>query len=295
MKNSGIQWTHHTHNPWWGCAHKSPGCINCYAEAQADGWLKKGIWGPNAPRRFFEQKHHDKPYGWNNAAFLAGRRERVFCASMSDVFEDRTDLDYERLRLFNTIRQTPQLDWLLLTKRPELVRQLLQTAQNMAFSCMQSNHPQFGSGIFSWLQGWLNHSSIPQNVWIGSTVEDQRRADERLQILNELPAKHHFVSYEPALEQVDFHFEDFGNIDWLICGGESGRKARPFRAEWAHHAMFQAHKNNVPFFMKQMGENAAAEAGGQLVQIKTKSKKGGDLEDLPMSLQCRQFPHGVAA
>ena len=121
-KTTGISWTDHTFNPWWGCVKVSPGCQRCYAET----WDKAkggGIshWGPTAPRRFFGDKHWAEPLAWNRAAERDGVRRRVLCGSMCDVFEHRPDLGDHRFCLYSLIEQTPMLDWLLLTKRPENV------------------------------------------------------------------------------------------------------------------------------------------------------------------------------
>lgn len=119
-KNSRIEWTTHTFNPWWGCVKVSPACKHCYAES----WAKRvgsNVWGIKAERRFFGDKHWSEPVKWNAAAAASGMRARVFCASMADVFEDRRDLDVHRIRLWKLIEATPRLDWLLLTKRPEIV------------------------------------------------------------------------------------------------------------------------------------------------------------------------------
>lgn len=114
--DSKIQWTHHTFNPWWGCARVSPGCEHCYAERDAARWGTK--WGVNAERRFFGDKHWAEPLKWNRAAGKARETRRVFCASMADVFEDREDLAPHRARLYKLIESTPCLVWQLLTKRP---------------------------------------------------------------------------------------------------------------------------------------------------------------------------------
>src|SRR5205807_955498 len=119
-KNSTIEWTHHTFNPWWGCKKVSPACDNCYAEL----WAKRmgqNLWGAKAPRRFFGEAHWREPLRWNEEARVAGNRERVFCASMADIFERRAVLNDERMRLWRLIEQTPNLDWLLLTKRPQQI------------------------------------------------------------------------------------------------------------------------------------------------------------------------------
>jgi protein gp37 len=119
-KDSTIEWTHHTFNPWWGCTKVSPGCKHCYAEA----WAKRvgqDVWGARAPRRELSEAYWRQPLAWNAKALRTGKRTRVFCASMADVFEDRRDLDARRERLWRLINDTPRLDWLLLTKRPQIL------------------------------------------------------------------------------------------------------------------------------------------------------------------------------
>ncbi len=119
-QNSKIEWTHHTFNPWWGCVKVSPACKNCYAQAWANR-LGMNLWGGKATRRFFSDQHWKEPLKWNRDAEVSGERHRVFCASMADVFERRAELNQWRERLWRLIEQTPFLDWLLLTKRPESV------------------------------------------------------------------------------------------------------------------------------------------------------------------------------
>jgi len=117
-KHSAIEWTDHTFNPWWGCTKVSTACANCYAET----WAKRvgqSIWSSDSPRRFFSDQHWKAPILWNRECEKDGIRRRVFCASMADVFEARHDLNPWRDRLWKLIADTPMLDWLLLTKRPE--------------------------------------------------------------------------------------------------------------------------------------------------------------------------------
>ena len=119
-ENSKIEWTEHTFNPWWGCTKVSPACDNCYAEA----WAKRtghSVWGAKADRRLLSDSHWKNPIRWNEISRETGIRARVFCASMADVFEWKTGLSSLRDRLWSLIEQTPDLDWLLLTKRPHLV------------------------------------------------------------------------------------------------------------------------------------------------------------------------------
>src|SRR5262245_52074261 len=174
-KDSGIEWTHHTFNPWWGCMKVSPGCEHCYAETFSIRVGKK-VWGPKADRRFFGDAHWAEPLKWNAVAARAGERHRVFCASMADVFEDRRELDGHRARLWRLIAATPHLDWLLLTKRPENLARML-----------------------PWYSHWENRVAFEPdepwpNVWLGTTVEDQQRADERIPHLLRSPAAVRFLS-----------------------------------------------------------------------------------------------------
>lgn len=276
-KDSKIGWTHHTFNPWWGCQKVSPGCANCYAE----GLSKRAgfsIWGneETTTRRFFGAKHWAEPFKWNDVAVEAGERRRVFCASMADVGEDRADLVEHRRALSMLIEETPSLDWLLLTKRPE----------NMVRLFARWN----GAG------GW------PSNVWVGTSVENQEQADKRVPHLLKIPAAIRFLSCEPLLGPVDLTSIPFGDgsstdrlnslsgmvwrededlmseeshIDWLIVGGESGRHARPMDITWAEDLHEQAVVHGTKFFMKQLGGV---------------HDKRADMELFPETLRVRQYP-----
>ena len=244
-RNSSIEWTDHTFNPWWGCARVSPGCENCYAET----WAKRvgaKIWGTAAERRFFTDKHWREPLKWNHEAEVEDVRRRVFCASMADVFEGRADLDAARSRLWELIGATKHLDWLLLTKRPENIKRMAPWAR------------------------W------PTNVWIGTTVEDQKRAELRLPYLLEVPATKRFLSCEPLIAPVNldpwlstksgFSF----TIDWVIAGGESGAHARPMLPSWARTLRDQCKQAGVPFHFKQWGHWAPVDEN--VIQNKSDNK-----------------------
>ena len=212
----------------------SPGCQNCYAEV----WAKRvgeNIWGPREERRFFTDKHWSEPLRWNADAAMQQKRKRVFCASMADVFELRSDLDLWRSRLWALIDRTPWLDWLLLTKRPQNI----------------------GKKV-PWRKKW------PANVWLGTTIEDQKRAEERLPALLQFPARFRFLSCEPLLGHVDLtpwtgkwslprH-----RIDWVIAGGESGPNARAMLPGWAISLRDQCNRFGIPFHFKQWGHWAPA-------------------------------------
>jgi protein gp37 len=223
-KDSKIEWTTHTFNPWWGCTKVSEACKHCYAES----WAKrvgKDVWGPSVERRMFGDDHWRQPLRWNSEAAKAEHRPRVFCASMADVFEERSELDATRLRLWDLIEATPHLDWLLLTKRPQNVLERTR-----------------------WGSDW------PTNVWIGTTVELQKRADELLPELARIPAKVRFISAEPLLGPIDLSPWLGSSVDWVITGGESGPKARPASPNWFRSLMIQCMERDVPFHFKQWGD-----------------------------------------
>lgn len=280
-----IAWCDHTFNPWWGCQRVSPGCENCYAETFAKRVGLK-VWGPTSERRFFGEKHWREPLKWDRAARAEGRRHRVFCASMADVFEDRRDLDGERERLWELIAQTPWLDWLLLTKRPENIARMVPWLQRIA--------P---------LEPW-------PNVWLGTTCEDDRRARERVPELLRVPAAIRFISYEPALGPVDWvdvigqaalDLDMLGAraIDWIIVGGESGPHARPFDLTWAENTLAQCKAAGVACFVKQLGAwrqprriprpDYGADAYS-LELLTLRDRKGGDWSEWPADLRVREFP-----
>jgi protein gp37 len=240
-KNSQIEWTHHTFNPWWGCAKVSPACQNCYAEL----WAKRmgqHLWGARSARRFFGDTHWREPLIWNEEARMARERNRVFCASMADVFESRTELNAQRQRLWELIRSTPWLDWLLLTKRPQNIGEMV-----------------------PWSAG-----TWPQNVWLGTTVENQQCAKERLPHLLQHTAAVRFLSCEPLLGAIDlsqwFRRPGLERIDWVIAGGESGPGARPMHPDWAKNLLKQCLKADVAFHFKQWGHWVPAEIAEQTVK-----------------------------
>jgi protein gp37 len=245
-----ISWCDHTFNCWWGCSHVSPGCSNCYAET----WSKRlglDVFGKLGERRFFGDKHWAEPLRWNAKAEASGAPKLVFCASMADVFEPHPAVHDSRERLWGLIEETPHLRWLLLTKRPENIARMVPPA-------------------------WLEKP--PCSVWYGTSVEDQRRADERIPVLLEVPAVVRFLSCEPLLGPVSlgrFIYADVSEFsgqalndgaaeasvllrsprpDWVIVGGESGRRARPMHPDWARALRDQCVGTGTPFHFKQFGE-----------------------------------------
>lgn len=269
--NSAIEWTTHTFNPWWGCVRISPGCRNCYADDLAHRWGKE-LWRRKGDRQIMADPYWRKPLKWNRDAEAAGEPAMVFCASMADVFEahpvaeTRAVQDIARARLWDLIERTPWLRWQLLTKRPENVAEMV-----------------------PWSDDW------PNGAWLGASVEDQRRADERVRSLLAVPAKTHFLSCEPLLGPVDLTSwldpsllclsgcanlptgsreqcsvscrqlgGTMGMISWCIVGGESGPRARPMHPDWARSLRDQCRHAYVPFLFKQWGGRTPKAGGREL-------------------------------
>ena len=248
------------------------------------GRMKLPLWGPKAPRQVTSDANWRKPLKWNRDAAKAGVRARVFCASLADVFEDRPELVAPRARLWRLIGETPMLDWLLLTKRPENVDRLA-----------------YAAGLHAWDGGGPDAPTWPANVWLGTTAEDQRRADERISTLLSIhgPAVQ-FVSYEPALGPVDFfaflktplrdeslaalQSPPMPGLDWIIVGGESGPGARSFNPNWAREVVNQTRGTGCAVFVKQMGDNVLNFADVPL------SRKGGNPAEWPVELRVREWP-----
>jgi len=229
-----IEWCDHTFNPWWGCSQVSPGCDHCYAKALAERFRPgRKIWNTD-DRLIFGMQHWEEPLRWNQRAWARGRSESVFVGSMCDVFDPDGPKD-QREGLWNLIADTPYLDWLLLTKRPDspLVREVRAS-------------------------DWTNLS-------VGVTVESQAYID-RIGKLLEIPARSYFVSFEPLLGAIDlrsragrahwFDYIEIGphthrKINWAIVGGESGPGARPMDADWVRTLRDDCVRVRMPFFFKQ--------------------------------------------
>jgi len=216
-----ISWADSTFNPWIGCQKVSAGCDNCYAETLMDKRYHKVEWGPHGERKRTSDANWKKPRQWAKAARSTGKRPRVFCSSLADVFDNQVHQSW-RSDLFLLIKETPELDWLLLTKRPENITKMLRFNEDM-----------------------------PTNIWFGTTCEDQEHYDRRWPILRQIPAAVHFISYEPAIGPLRLH-NGPGQPDWLICGGESGHGARMMDQNWAATIKHDCETAGVYFFMKQM-------------------------------------------
>jgi len=312
MQNSNIEWTDHTFNGWIGCTKVSTECLNCYAETFNERF-GGGNWGKGAPRRRTSEDNWRGPINWNRTAARypfrcpvhgpclyedcpscehsnLPNRPRVFCASMADWLDEEVDKNI-RADLLNLIDKTRNLDWLLLSKRPQSWYKLLADAVPKIFS-REDMVPQ-------WLEG-----NPPPHVWMGASAGNQKYADERIPELVRIPARVRFLSVEPMLGPIDLAAAAFNGADsfgsmpgihWVIFGGESGPGARPCNVEWIRDGVRQCRAAGVAPFVKQLGSNRhdngksihsdfARERGAWM------DKKGGDPLEWPADLRVREFP-----
>lgn len=253
MGETSIEWTDKTWNPVRGCSRVSPGCVNCYAERQAARFA-----GESGPFHGFVTRVNGHP-AWTGKVELIDKHledpvrwkqpKRIFVNSMSDLFHE--GLPPQAIKdVFDVMRRAHWHQYQILTKRAARMLTVLR---------------------------YLEIDPLP-NVWLGVSVEDQQRADERIPLLLQTPAAVRFVSYEPALGPVDFcnlpsasgigrYLDALSNagvdpgalipnkLDWIIIGGESGPNARPFDIEWARNTVAQCKSAGVACFVKQLGAN----------------------------------------
>jgi len=224
-ENSAISWTDHSFNPWWGCLRVGPGCDNCYA-ADLDKRTGGNYWdGETLPRRTLPA-NWNKPRIWNRKAQAAGVRAKVFCASMADVFDNRVPPEW-RADLWALVKETPFLDWIIVTKRAGNVVDMLRP---------------------DW-QGFEESDDFP-NVWILATVVNQLEADRDIPKLWDAPAYIRGLSVEPQLGPIVLLPEWLRWLSWVIVGAESGPNRRAFHEDWVRMLRDQC-AGNVPFFYKQ--------------------------------------------
>jgi protein gp37 len=295
-EKTAIAWTDSTHNFWRGCTKISPGCANCYAEKLVTTRLQ-GEWGKGKPR--VRLKDFDRPIGWNKKPWICNdcveafpdgqiqihrhgnkegqfHRRRVFSLSLGDIGDAEVPIE-----LFNEamiiVDKCRNLTWQLLTKRP-------------ADFQARWNEVCYHWGRTNW--GRTN-ISLPANVWMGVSVENQARADELIPQLLDIPAKIRFLSIEPMLEEIDLE-QYWPKIDWVIFGGETGPNARPCNIEWIRDGIRQCQSHGVPIFVKQVGSNHIVPNIDRLFiaeHFRTFSdKKGGDMAEWPEDMRIRQFP-----
>lgn len=328
MGLTNIQWCDYTFNAWLGCRKVAPECVNCYIVTTPPFRFRGITHGPQRIRTAESTWKH--PLAWNHKGIMIcpdcradltarlqkgsgvplmvdmckcgsrnppteSRRPRVFCASLSDWLDDE-NMPIEWLRdLLSLIRSTPNLDWLTLTKRPQNWRPRLTAALLAAQDDSGDDQPEW-----EWLEGWLNHDSPPENVWIGVSAG----ADQAAALA--IPARIHFLSCEPMLKPLDRTHS--GKFDWIIFGGESGRGARPFDVVKLNEAMRFCRECKIPIFVKQMGANPrfchdtfpsglrVASGWADHVtfpeghMIKLRDSHGGDMSEWPDHFRVREFP-----
>lgn len=236
MQGSKISWTTNTFNPVLGCVKVSPECLHCYAETLVKNRMGKHLWGPKhkATRQITSDSYWRQPYSWAKAAKASGERARVFCGSLCDWAEDHPVTLSIIPRLWQVIRDTQEwLDWLLLTKRALNIHKRLPN---------------------DWGDGY-------RGVWLGVSI-GLAAYTWRRDALVKIPAKVHFISAEPLLEDLSGVL-DLTGIEWLIVGGESGSGFRPMPHEWARKLLVLARKRNVAYFFKQ-SSGSRTEMGTQL-------------------------------
>lgn len=221
-KYTGIEWTERTWNPTTGCDKVSPGCLHCYAEAITQRFTQ------NFPNGFNLTLHEDRlerPKHWRKPS-------QIFVNSMSDLFHKDIPLDFLK-KVFQTIEETPQHIYQILTKRPERMLEL--------------------KSKLTW----------HDNIWLGVSVESQNYVD-RIDYLREMPVKVRFLSCEPLLGALDLNLT---NIQWVIVGGESGNNHRPIDIEWVREIRDRCQSSQVPFFFKQWG-GRTSKIGGRVLDDK---------------------------
>jgi protein gp37 len=265
VKNTPIEWAHHTVNFWWGCTFAKlldgsvrEECKNCYALLLSKLFSRgKATWGSDGRRWVRHEAARRELYKLDKSAWKRGVRERVFINSMSDTFEDRRDLDEAREMLWGACSFVSNIDMLLLTKRPENVTRMVPP---------------------SWLKNW------PAHVWIGTTAGTQAAADQAIPELLAIPSAVRFLSMEPLLGPVDLASMKIAGtvnwsllgadgIDWVIVGGESGPRARPMHPAWATTLRDQCKVAGVPFFFKQWGEWMPARQVGDMLGVQELSRR----------------------
>jgi protein gp37 len=218
---TGIAWTDSTFNPWWGCLKVGPECSNCYAE-NLDTRTGGNYWGVGSKPRAMSNSNWNNPVKWQKKAAAANREHKVFCGSMCD-WCDKNAPEGQRDRLWEVIRNTPNLSWQLLTKRAPNIKKYL---------------PE------DWKDGY-------DNVWLGVSCGDRKHGLRRVDVLRDIPAKVRFLSVEPLLE--DLGKINLEGIHWVIVGGESGPGCRPMKIEWVRSIKEQCEDAGVAFFYKQRG------------------------------------------
>jgi protein gp37 len=299
VADTAIQWTDKTWNPTTGCTRVSPGCKNCYAFALHDMRHAAHKAGKAVPKQYakpftelqmFDDRLTD-PLSWRKPC-------RVFVNSMSDLFHKNVPDEFID-HVFAVMALARRHTFQVLTKRSDRMRDYLTSRAKSA---------QFwkdAARSLGWSLEFEGISLVPfplPNVWLGVSVEDQTRADERIPLMLQTPAAVRFLSCEPLLGPLEFSdvtkrsdaVQQLGKkaltgIHWLIVGGESGPGARTLNPSWVKDIVNQCRAAGVACFVKQLGSNVLDFAGV------VRDKKGGDMNEWPAELRVREFPEPLNA
>ena len=291
-----IGWCDMTFNLWIGCEEVSEGCRYCYAKRDARKyWPTMDLWGKGSSRKSLSEGYWRKLFSWNKKAESLGRPLTVFVGSMCDIMEIHSNekinqfMNSNRKRLYTAIEQTPNLIYLLLTKRPENYEKLLPREWTSAgYADIYNKLPE--------------GAPIPSNVWLGCTMENQKNFDQRMPVMEWIARQFHaagmFLSLEPLLgpinttdwlypniENDEDHYIENRVPDWIIVGGESGEfgKARMMEIDYARRIIEDCKEAEVPVYFKQTGS-----AFAKYHQLN--SDTGKDISEWPETLRIQQFP-----
>ena len=320
------KWWDQSWNPLIGCSHASPGCENCYAERLAGTRLKHlpnyvdattdGKWNGNV--LCLNDKLH-QPMHWR-------KPKRIFVNDMGDTFHAEVPFAFIAA-MYGVMAACPQHTFILLTKRPDRMlefydwiaklgrsRAVMRRAEHPAdprwvhYACVEISHNLMSAQD-------LRPSCDPRvgwplpNVWTGTTVEDQKRADSRIRILMQVPSALRLLSVEPLLEAIEFEFRELGFEypvpNWVIVGGESGTRARQCKREWLESVKRECRDHGIPVYVKQVGSSYVDEknaVGGRYVKVpseygssvrRLKDMAGRNMAEWPENLRVRQYPEAT--
>lgn len=348
-RRTPIQWCDYTLNFWEGCTKVSAGCTHCYAAERDKRHMIEPVdhWGKGAPRRRVKSAAANA-IAWNKRPWICNccskaftltdshehrhnsiiptfHRARVFLGSLMDIFDDEVPIEWLADGM-DVVRQCAELDFLMVTKRPELFQ--VRTLEAALWACGYRNGQLFDIPIArtrdeltEFLGGWSKLELTPQNVWLITSTENQEMLEKRVPDLLRIPAVVHGLSCEPLLGPINLNLStvfalgkhrqqflggtevtdnptvlrtDGNKINWVIAGGESGPSARPMKVEWMGDIQRQCQEAGVPYFAKQLGGNLSdadlsfcSQASGTSMH----DKKGGDPSEWPEDLRVREWPN----